>query len=84
MKHKTKLCYLLLFMMTGTVTFSAQDWKTEKRFNVLFGLSQPLFAHGFNVELNYIQDRFIVDFSQGVGLRFSGDALPASPAGTGC
>ena len=68
MKHKTKLLYVLLLMITG-LNLSAQDWHTEKRINVLFGLSQPLVAHGFNVELNYIHDRFIFDFSQGVGLR---------------
>jgi hypothetical protein len=55
----------------------AQDWQTEKRFNILFGLSQPLVAHGINVELNYIHDRFIFDFSQGIGLSFNGSTLPS-------
>lgn len=77
MIHKTKLLYVLLIMSSGLNT-RAQDWHTEKRVNILFGLSQPLVAHGFNVEFNYIHDRFIFDFSQGVSLTFSGTTLPAS------
>jgi hypothetical protein len=56
----------------------AQNWQAEKRVNVLFGLSQPLFTHGFNIEFNYIHDRLIFDFSQGIGLEFTGNALPVS------
>jgi hypothetical protein len=77
MTQKSNLLYVLLFVMVG-LNAHAQDWQTEKRFNVLFGLSQPLVAHGFNVEFNYIHDRFIFDFSTGVGLTFSGNALPSS------
>jgi hypothetical protein len=77
MTQKTNLMYVLMLMMVSLNTY-AQDWQTEKRFNVLFGLSQPLVAHGFNVELNYVDRRFIFDFSQGVGLTFSGNALPPS------
>src|ERR1700681_2796861 len=77
MTHKTNLLYVLLFMIIG-FNVSAQDWQTEKRVNILFGLSQPLVAHGFNIEFNYIFNRLIFDFSTGVGLTFIGDAIPAS------
>jgi hypothetical protein len=77
MIHKTKLLCVLLLVMSGLNSY-AQDWQAEKRFNILFGLSQPLVAHGFNVELNYIHERFIFDFSQGVSLTFSGTTLPAA------
>ena len=76
MVHKTKLFSALLPMVLG-LTVHAQDWKTDKRVNLLFGLSQPLVAHGFNVEVNYIHNRFIFDFSQGLGLTFSGTTLPS-------
>ena len=76
MKHKTKFLYVSLLIILYINT-QAQDWQTEKRFNILFGLSQPLVAHGFNVELNYVHNRFIFDFSQGVGLEFSGTTLPS-------
>jgi hypothetical protein len=77
MIHKTNPMCVLLLMIMG-LNVQAQDWQTEKRFNVLFGLSQPLVAHGFNVEFNYVHNRLIFDFSTGVGLTFIGDALPAS------
>jgi hypothetical protein len=76
MKHKTgTILFLLLLCRIG---LQAQNWQTEKKINVLFGLSQPLVAHGFNIEFNYIHNRLILDFSQGIGLRFSGNTLPVS------
>ncbi len=73
MRYKTSFFAGVTFsvlMIAYGFKANAQDWKTETRFNVLFGLSQPLFTHGFNVELNYIYHRLIVDFSQGVALKF--------------
>ena len=77
MIHKTKVLFTVLLIMSALNT-SAQDWRNEKRLNLLFGLSQPIVAHGFNIEINYIHDRFIFDFSQGVDLTFTGATLPAS------
>ena len=65
----------LFFIATG-LNSSAQDWKTEQKINVLFGLSQPLLCHGFNFEFNYIHKRMIFDFSQGFSLEFEGNTLP--------
>jgi hypothetical protein len=67
---------LLVFLGTGCLA-SAQDWKREKRVNMLFGLSQVL-AHGFNVEGNLVYKRMIFDYSHGFDLRFSGSTVPAS------
>jgi len=77
MRHFSKLLIGISFFLSS-LNAQAQDWKNEKRFNVLFGLSQPLVAHGFNVEFNYVQNRLIVDFSTGVDLTFSGNTLPSS------
>lgn len=55
----------------------AQDWKTERRVNVLFGLSQ-VFAHGFNIEGNLVFKRVIFDYSHGFDLRFSGNTVPTT------
>jgi len=77
MTHKSNLFFVLLLTISG-LSVKAQDWQMEKRVNVLFGLSQPIVAHGFNFEINYIHNRFIVDFSQGVSLTFSGNAIPES------
>ncbi len=68
---------ITLFFIAAGVRASAQDWKNEDKINVLFGLSQPLLCHGFNIEANYIHHRLIIDFSQGVSLVFKGSALPA-------
>jgi hypothetical protein len=77
MLHKTGLVIVLL-LAVSQMDVKAQEWQAEKRVNVLFGLSQPLVAHGFNVEFNYVHDRFIFDFSTGVGLSFVRNTLPES------
>ncbi len=69
------LFFLLLVCRIG---LQAQNWQTVNKINILFGLSQPLIAHGFNIEFNYIHNRLIFDFSQGIGLDFSGNTLPVS------
>jgi hypothetical protein len=69
---------ITFFSISSGLNLQAQGWQTEKRFNVLFGLSQPLVAHGFNVEFNYVHSRFIFDFSTGMSLSFTGNTLPAS------
>jgi hypothetical protein len=68
--------FVALFFIAAGLSVKAQDWKTEEKFNVLFGLSQPVLCHGFSFELNYIHKRIIVDFPQGVFLEFKGNALP--------
>ncbi len=68
----------IFILITITVTGAqAQEWKMEKRINVLFGLSQVVVAHGFNVEFNYISKRLIFDYSHGVSLDFEGSTVPA-------
>jgi hypothetical protein len=67
---------ICLCIITTCFWANAQDWKTERKINVLFGLSQPLLCHGFNVEFNYISKRLIFDFSTGILLKFEGNTLP--------
>jgi hypothetical protein len=67
---------LMIFITVSNVKpVYAQDWKTDKKIAVLFGLTQPLIVKGFNIEGNYIHNRFIVDYSHGVSLDFAGDML---------
>lgn len=69
---------LLFISLTFFAFYSqAQDWKTDKRVNVVFGLTQPIFAKGFNIEGNYIHNRFIVDYSHGASLDLSGQSVTA-------
>ena len=67
--HLAKAAIILL-MTAATFKASAQDWKSDERINLMFGLSQPILASGFNIEGNYIYDRFIFDYSHGVSLDF--------------
>jgi hypothetical protein len=64
----------LLIVTLLSVMFHSQaqneDWKTEKKVNLVFGLTQPLLLGGFNIEGNYIHNRFIFDYSHGAGLQF--------------
>lgn len=53
----------------------AQDWRTEKRVNLVFGMTQPLVVSGFNIEGNYIHNRWILGYSHGMSLDFSGTTL---------
>ncbi len=74
---KRNLPHLLLLvaaviLATGS---QAQDWRRDKKLNVLFGLAQPIFASGFNIEGNYIHHRFIFDYSHGANLSFSGNLV---------
>lgn len=69
-------CAVFIAMVASTLPGNAQDWKTEKRASILFGLAQPVFGNGFNIEGNYIHNRLIVDYSHGTSLDFSGNLLP--------
>lgn len=64
-----------LFFMA--VLAHAQDWRTEKRVNLVFGMTQPLVVSGFNIEGNYIHNRWILGYSHGMSLDFSGSTLTA-------
>jgi hypothetical protein len=65
----------MLFIIVFASNAEAQDWKSGQRINVLFGLSQPVLASGFNIEGNFIFRRFIFDFSHGIGLEFRGNTV---------
>lgn len=69
-QSSNSVLFLVLLLVTST-SLNAQDWKTDKRINVVFGLTQPLLVDGFNIEGNYIHNRFIFDYSHGVSLDFS-------------
>lgn len=61
----------LIILLSFAIHSKAQDWKTEKKVNVVFGLIQPVFAQGFNIEGNYITNRLIFDYSHGASLDLS-------------
>lgn len=71
MQYFSSLIFICIFCLI-TQNLQAQDWKSDKKVNVVFGLIQPLFVEGFNIEGNLIYNRFIFDYSHGVSLDFSG------------
>ena len=65
-KEKFSIKSILIFVLCSiTLQSNAQDWKSEKKVNVVFGLVQPIFAKGFNIEGNYIHKRLILGYSHG-------------------
>src|SRR5450432_3031560 len=76
-KTNSLKAFITLLIVTASFNANAQDWKSDKKINVLFGLSQPLLAHGFNIEGNYIHNRFIFDYSHGVSLDFKDNTVSA-------
>lgn len=54
---KGKIGYSLHTLLSAMCCFavlniSAQEWKTDKKVNIVFGLTQPLLVKGFNIEGN--------------------------------
>lgn len=66
---------LLVFAISTTNTAQETSWKTTKKAGVVFGLTQPIFVSGFNLEGVYIHNRFIFDYSHGASLKFVGETL---------
>ncbi|HEX4850531.1 MAG TPA: hypothetical protein VFV08_06975 [Puia sp.] len=70
------ITYLFISMFGLSISKSfAQEWKSEERVNILFGMSQVVY-HGFNIEGNFVYKRLIVDYSHGVNLRYEGNSVP--------
>lgn len=81
---KTKTTFLRVTTITLILVFAfllnsqAQQSSKEQfdtRINVLFGLTQPLIAKGFNIEGNFFYKRLAFDYSHGVSLDFSGNTV---------
>ncbi|MES1219425.1 MAG: hypothetical protein ABUT20_28235 [Bacteroidota bacterium] len=71
----TAYAFVLAFAGFTALSSSAQEWKNDKKVNILFGLAQPLLGSGFNIEGNYIYHRWIFDYSHGASLDFSGKTV---------
>lgn len=78
MKNKLNISIktmLIIVISSISLQSNAQDWKSEKKVNVVFGLTQPIFAKGFNIEGNYIHKRLIFSYSHGVSLDLAGTTV---------
>jgi len=68
--------YVLIAMFPILINAQVQEWKNERELGLVFGLIQPLFASGFNIEGVYAHKRLIFNYSHGMSLDFKGDLLP--------
>lgn len=68
------LALWLILVSTGNAQLKSKD-EFDTRINVLFGLTQPLFAKGFNIEGNFLYKRLAFDYSHGMSLDFSGNTV---------
>lgn len=82
MKTKRTFLKAIIFALISlfTLVINGQAQQSDKkefdtRINVLFGLTQPLFAKGFNIEGNFFYKRLAFDYSHGVSLDFSGNTI---------
>ncbi|MCE2822366.1 MAG: hypothetical protein ACK5FV_05510 [Bacteroidota bacterium] len=66
---------LIIVLSSIVIQSNAQEWKTEKKANVVLGVIQPVFANGFNIEGNYIHNRLIFGYSHGASLDLSGTTV---------
>lgn len=74
---KLVMLILLTFLLSKFTAISQTNTQIDnkKEISLLFGLNQVLFTNGFNFELNYWDNDFVIDYSHGFGLEFKGDLI---------
>ncbi|NMH29190.1 hypothetical protein [Flavobacterium silvaticum] len=75
----SKLFFTLCLYLSSVYVAKAQQPDTlsasQNRFSILFGLNQPIVLRGFNFEVNYSTNKWIFDYSHGIGLHVDGNTL---------
>jgi hypothetical protein len=74
---KIKITSLLVFftILFFQPSIAQQSVTSKNEVSLLFGLNQPIFLKGFNVEINYYLKNFVFDYSHGFGLQYTGDLV---------
>lgn len=73
---KTTVLFLKLIAFSiFNLQAQERNWKEERQAGLVFGLTQPLFVSGFNVEGVYVHKRLIFNYSHGMSLDFKGQNL---------
>lgn len=75
MKKTFLFCLLLAGGLGQQAVAQTADWQNDRKAAVVFGLTQPIFVSGFNIEGVYIHKRLIFDYSHGASLKFRGPAI---------
>jgi hypothetical protein len=75
MKNLFLSVIVLSLVLNSNVSFAQDIQQSNKEYSVVFGLNQPIVEHGFNFELNYWMTHFVIDYSHGFGLEFTGSLV---------
>jgi hypothetical protein len=62
----------LLLLLASIIHTHAQDQKRKPEVSIVFGLNQPLVLKGFNFEVDYWMKKFVLEYSHGFALEFTG------------
>lgn len=63
------------FLFTNMGFSQNEELKHSYKWTIVAGLSQPIFLDGFNLAVNYTTDRWIFEYSHGIGLNYKGEVL---------
>ncbi|MCC5928901.1 MAG: hypothetical protein JJU28_06620 [Cyclobacteriaceae bacterium] len=67
-----KIIFTLMAFAVAQMSLAQAPKKSTAEVSVVFGLTQPLFTNGFNFEVDVWWDKWMVDYSHGFGLEFTG------------
>lgn len=70
-----KLFFTFMFIVIAQIIIAQEVKKSTPEVSLVFGLTQPLFTNGFNVEVDIWWEKWMVDYSHGFGLEFAGDLV---------
>lgn len=74
--------FFLIIVEKGTAQ-KLKEGALENHVHLLFGLTQPIFLEGFNIEGNLFWKRLAFDYSHGAFLNFKGEAVVGGMAEQG-
>lgn len=70
-----KLICTIALVAIAQISMAQAPKKSGPEVSVVFGLTQPLFTNGFNFEVDLWWEKWMVDYSHGLGLEFTGAAV---------
>ncbi len=67
-----KLLFTIAIVIIAHISMAQAPKKPAPEVSVVFGLTQPLFTNGFNFEVDFWWEKWILDYSHGFGIEFTG------------
>lgn len=69
------LLFTLVFVAFAGSSKAQRILPENHELSLVFGVTQPLVLKGFNFEIDYWTPNWIIDYSHGIGLQFTGDLV---------